>query len=72
MPCAAQYFPKGSRPQIDRHGCAAQAFKTHAQANYLIKSGAQNGGEAQDVEREKQPINDQAAGCAVQRKAYQL
>lgn len=25
-------------------------------------------GEAQDVEREKQPINDRAAGCAVQHK----
>ncbi|GAO72724.1 hypothetical protein CSE6_025_41610 [Comamonas sp. E6] len=55
---------QGSRPQIDRHGYAAQAFKTHARANYLIKSGAQNGGEAQDVEREKRPINNQATGCA--------
>lgn len=26
------------------------------------------GKEAQDIEREKQPINDRAAGCAVQHK----
>ena len=67
MPCATQYFPKAHDLKLT--GMATPHKRSKRMREQATWSNqAHKMGEAQDVEREKQPINDRAADCAVQHK----